>query len=585
MGGGLMQLVAYGAQDVYITGNPQITLFKVVYRRHTNFSSECVELSIETVKPSGRATVPVLRNADLAGPAHFRCTVPDLTPSNSAYEGKVAWVRRLGHAMIKSAEVQIGGSMIDRQYGVWLDIWYELTHCVGQERGYSAMVGDVPELTTLADSVAGGYVMFTPLQFWFCRNYGLALPLIALQYHEVRVNLEFERIENLVCYTRGTGSETVPKFNGLAFGSSGLLVDYIYLDSEERRRFAQVGHEYLIEQVQLNEQNLQNQSENQQFTLNFNHPCKELVWTHRCGAFNGANDASFLAYSNKDSAESWADALQVAAENLATSMIALNGTTPTSGNVVSVTASLTDPVFTDTTVNRAIEPAVMRFTAVNPPTAASGVSGVFKVVTNPLTLTVGSTVTNLATKLGVVSVDLYFGGSNELTNISVSVSGHSLTLDDLSIPISKMTDNRVTANDQDADDVRVVQLSNYGLRLDGKGNMVTEGNIILNGHDRFAKREGNYFNYVQPNRHHSRTPADGINVYSFGLHPEQHQPTGTMNASRIDSARLVYKVKDVLAAVRKGVFDIFTGTTVYIFVTNYNVLRIMSGMGGLAYSN
>jgi hypothetical protein len=115
--------------------------------------------------------------------------------------------------------------------------------------------------------------------------------------------------------------------------------------------------------------------------------------------------------------------------------------------------------------------------------------------------------------------------------------------------------------------------------------MVTEGNIILNGHDRFAKREGNYFNYVQPNRHHSRTPADGINVYSFGLHPEQHQPTGTMNASRIDSARLVYKVKDVLAAVRKGVFDIFTGTTVYIFVTNYNVLRIMSGMGGLAYSN
>jgi len=310
-----------------------------------------------------------------------------------------------------------------------------------------------------------------------------------------------------------------------------------------------------------------------------------LIWTHRCGAFNGSNDYMFLAYSNKDGDEAWADALQVAAENLANAMVSLKGVTPTSGVVRTVTASVTDPVFTDATVNSDISPAVMRFTSVEPPTNESGNAGAFKVVTNPLV--VGTT--NLATKLGVVSVDLYFATVSSVTNtlnsISVSVSGHSLTLDDLSIPLSKMTDNRVVSDYQDSGDVHVVQLNNYGLRLDGKGNMVTEGNIILNGHDRFAKREGNYFNYVQPNKHHSRTPADGINVYSFGLHPEQHQPTGTMNASRIDSARLVYKVKDVLATVRNGVFDIFTGTTVYIFVTNYNVLRIMSGMGGLAYSN
>jgi len=494
--------------------------------------------------------------------------------------------------MLKNAEVQIGGSMIDRQYGVWLDIWYELTHSTGQERGYNAMVGDVPELTTLASSVAGGFVMFTPLQFWFCRNYGLALPLIALQYHEVRINLEFEKIENLVVYTAGTGSETVPKFSGLSFGSSGLLVDYIYLDSEERRRFAQVGHEYLIEQVQLNEQNLLGTATNQQFTLNFNHPCKELIWTHRCGAFNGANQSSFLAYSNLDGDNHWADALQTAAENLATSMIALNGYQPTSGSTVNVMASTTDPVFTNSDVNTAIHPAVMRFTSVDTPASnSSGNGGTFRVVTNPMTLTIGSTVTNLAKKLGVISVDLYFATVNSVANtlasVSVSVSGHSLTLDDLSIPVSAMTDNRIVATGQvnNSGDIAVVQLNNYGLRLDGKGNMVTEGNIILNGHDRFAKREGNYFNYVQPNMHHSRTPADGINVYSFGLHPEQHQPTGAMNASRIDSARLVYKVADVLAAVRDGVFDLFTGTTVYIFVTNYNVLRIMSGMGGLAYSN
>ena len=543
-------------------------------------------MPIETVKPSGRATVPILRQADLVGPGYLRVTTPELVATNTNFNGKVAWVRRLGHAMVKNAEVQIGGSLIDKQLGVWLDIWYELTHTAGQERAYNAMVGDVPELTTLASTVAGGYVMFTPLQFWFCRNYGLALPLIALQYHEVRVNIEFESIQNLVVFTKGDGSDTSPKFNGLAFGSSGLLFDYFYLDSEERRRFAQVGHEYLIEQVQVSEQNLSNSSENQQFTLNFNHPCKELIWAHRCGAFNGNNtDTMFLAYTNKDTDADWEAALQSAAENIARSMVALNGATPTAGTPISVSVTTTDPVFVNSTLNDAISPATFRFTTVTAPEATRTV----KVVSVPLVL--GGV--NLATKLGVVSVDLYFGGEDDvLTSCEVAVSGHSLTLNDLSVPISKMTDNRVVDDDRvnASNDVHVVQLNNYGLRLDGKGNMVTEGNLVLNGHERFAKREGNYFNFLQPLKHHTRTPADGVNVYSFGLHPEQHQPTGTMNASRIDSTRLVYKVKDVLVTLRSGgvsagVFDIFTGTTVYIFVVNYNVLRIMSGMGGLAYSN
>lgn len=574
MGGGLMQLVAYGAQDVYLTGNAQITLFKVVYRRHTNFSAECVEIPIETAKPGGRVSVPIQRAADLMSKARHRASTPDLIPSNSAFNGKVAWVRRLGHALIKSAEVQIGGSMIDKHFGVWLDIWHELTHSVGKDRGYNQLIGDVPELTTLTDAsegITGGVNVYTPFQFWFCRNYGLALPLIALQYHDVRINIEYETIGNLVVYTAGDGADAAPRFNNISFGSSGILVDYIYLDSEERRRFAQVGHEYLIEQLQVNETNLQNNSESQQFTLNFNHPCKELIWAHRLGCFNGANGSTFLAYSNTDD---WTDALQAAAESLARSMIILNSdAVPSGANVETVTgASSTDVVF----ASDVIDGVNLRFVVVDAPT--SGAPSV-RMITNALMC--GSV--NLCSKLGTVSYDLHYTGTN-VTSVEVSVSGHSLTLDDLSIPISAMTDNRVEASK--ATDVAVVQLNNYGLRLDGKGNMVTEANLTLNGHERMAKQPGAYFNYMQPEDHHSRTPADGINVYSFGLHPEQHQPTGTCNMSRIDSARLVYKVRDILASARSASgFDIFTGTTVYIFVVNYNILRMMAGMAGVAYSN
>jgi hypothetical protein len=571
MGGGLMQLVAYGAQDVYLTGNPQITLFKVVYRRHTNFSAECAEIPIETAKPGGRVSVQIQRSADLMAKTYHRTSLSALEPTNSSnFNGEVAWVRRLGHALIKNAEVQIGGSAIDKHYGVWLDIWFELTHTSSQRRGYDNLIGDVPELTTLATTIAGGANVYTPFQFWFCRNYGLALPLIALQYHDVRINIEYESMSNLVVYTKGTGSDSAPKFSNYSFGSSGILIDYIYLDSEERRRFAQVGHEYLIEQLQLNEQNLA-ATTNQQFSLNFNHPCKELIWAHRCGAFNGANGSTFLAYSNGDANSDWKDALQLAAENLARSMVGVTNSFTNGGTITQVTGrGTTDPIFAI-----AVGSSTFRFTIID---STSASSNTFDILTNPLTI--GSV--NLANKLGTVSVDMTFTSTTAFT-FSVAVAGHTLTLDDLSVPISKMTDYRLAA--AKSGDYSVVQLNNYGLRLDGKGNMVTEGNITLNGHDRFAKQTGNYFNYLEPNAHHTRTPADGINVYSFGLHPEQHQPTGTCNMSRIDTARLVYKVADILAANRSGTFDIYTGTIVYIFVINYNILRMMAGMAGVAYSN
>ena len=373
MGGGLMQLVAYGAQDIYLSGNPQITFFKVVYRRHTNFSMESIRQTFNGAADFDRkVTCTVSRNGDLIHRVYVQAELPDITT------GKYAdWA---GHKLIKSVEVEIGGQRIDKHYGDWLHIWNELSQTEGHWDGYRMMVDGYPSSNNMSlssDNETTKRTLYIPLQFWFCRNPGLALPLIALQYHEVKINVEFGSAGDVV---DGVGTST-PTFD------AELYVDYIYLDTDERRRFAQVTHEYLIEQLQFTG----DETASSKVKLNFNHPVKELVWSEYDS--NGPLKASY-----------------------------------------------------------------------------------------------------------------------------------------------------------------------------------TNAFLQLNGHDRSSSRPASYYQLVQPYQHHERVPTDGkISVYSFALKPEEHQPSGTCNMSRIDNATLV--------------LDGVTANTLKVFAVNYNVLRIMSGMGGLAYSN
>merc|ERR1712196_52567 len=245
MGGGLMQLVAYGAQDIYLTGNPQITFFKVVYRRHTNFSMEAIEQTFNGSADFGkRVTCTVSRNGDLMHKVSLQVTVPAVDAS----AGSFRWLNWLGHILIKYAEVEIGGQRIDKHYGDWMHIWNELSQTAEKKAGYANMVGNVPALTGLTVADASGAKvpemdLYIPLEFWFCRNPGLALPLIALQYHEVKINLEFRGAADCCFMAGGVATPSLE--------AASLYVDYIYLDTDERRRFAQVSHEYLIEQVQF----------------------------------------------------------------------------------------------------------------------------------------------------------------------------------------------------------------------------------------------------------------------------------------------------------------------------------------------
>jgi len=359
---------------------------------------------------------------------------------------------------------------------------------------------------------------------------------------------------------------------------ASILVDYVYLDSEERRRFAQVGHEYLIEQVQFtSEESIADATNttqiNSKFKLNFNHPCKELIWALRVGAFNGestknltGNKGRFLTYTNDDS--KWeTDALDYAAENLARGMIDLEEPTATGVDFEEITL---DPVETSVEYTSVNLPD-LKVTVKYPDAVTSTTLSVF-LIDNPLVN--GSY--NLGEFISEFDVTLTMNDANdEITGYTVDVISHSLSLTDVSVPIEDWTDNRsTTVSGLNPYDCTVVQLNNYGVRLDGKGNPMQEGNIQLNGHDRFDIMEGAYFNYVQPHHHHTRTPADGVNVYSFGLHPEQHQPNGTANLSRIDSTILNVKFSDPLRA-NKNIpkLNLSRDSKFYCYAFSYNVLN------------
>lgn len=481
MGGGLMQLVAYGAQDIYLTGNPQITFWKNIYRRHTNFSMEAIEQTISGTADWGkRVSCLISRNGDLIHKTYVQITLPsvEVRPGQS-----FRWLDKVGHQIIKSVEIEIGGQRVDKHYSEWMEIWSQLTVPAGQRDGYNRMIGNVPEVTKLyqnpdtatASIYTPPYTLYVPMIFWFNKNPGLALPLIALQYHETKLNIEFRSKEEC-CFRDGSSSLPVVP----ALDMATIYVDYTYLDTEERRRFAQISHEYLIDQLQYTGSESVVNQENPKMKLSFNHPVKELVWVMQRREFIDPSSDGAKMFKGMQ------------------------------------------PFNFSTDWDRSLEDR-------------------FQIKLNDL---VDDTAT--ATLAGLA------GGAVDFTQTAISLVDTSL------------------------------------VQLPAATTPLSDAKLQLNGHDRFSARPGSYFDTVQAWQHHDNVPAGrGINVYSFGLKPADMQPAGTCNMSRIDNATLqmhLNKVPKAAASTDVPVMQTFDGEF-KIFAVNYNVLRVMSGMGGTAYSN
>ena len=545
MGGGLMQLVAYGAQDIYLTGNPQITFFKTVYRRHTNFAVENIEQVFNgSADFSRRVTCQISRNGDLITKMYLRLVLPSFGLEQPVGQPakKWAWVNRVGHALLDNVELEVGGTRIDKQYGTWLNIWYELARNWAHDRGYDIMIGNTTELTTLS-AKHDEAVLYIPLKFFNNRNDGLAIPLIALQYHEVKLNFEFSPLNK--CVNR-TANVTEAELSRLNFQSASLFVDYVYLDNEERKRFAQAQHEYLIEQVQFTGSESVS-SLQQKFRLNFNHPCKALYWVLQLGRYTAGKN--FLAYDSKNIDNTCLLATKRCV--LALAKYKIDGTLDLAGGISG-------------DVGGVLQPADTKYT------------NFFQRVN----------------AIGIVNTP-------DVENITII--GDLLTIEEASSPVSSLYLYNTTSHTDKTQftrgtvppssdghanlDVVLRQCDNFGVYINRTVNPVNKVLLQLNGHDRFSERDGAYFNYVQPYQCHSNTPADGLLMYSFALNPEEHQPSGTCNMSRIDNATLNLTFGRFAADNDFKTLYLSDDSNCSIYGTNYNVFRIMSGMGGLAYSN
>jgi len=598
-----MQLVAYGAQDVYLTGNPQITFWKVTYRRYTNFAIESIEQTFNGQADFGRrVTCVISRNGDLAYRTYLQITLPEINQymgnSTSIASGNQSvyarWLDFPGEQIIAQVEVEIGGQRIDRQYGDWMHIWNQLTMTSEQERAYFKMVGNTTQMTFITDpsfsdvdgpcdSIAPRQVcaprnalpkttLYVPFQFWFNNNPGLALPLIALQYHEVKINLDLRPIDEclwavttLSCNSNGSNPNTQLSIGAtvaatIAYNQSlvaaSLYVDYVFLDTDERRRFAQNPHEYLITQLQFTGDESVGSSSNK-IKLNFNHPVKELIWVVQpdqnvdyCSSL--LCDALLFKVLGAQPFN-YTDAIDA----LPNAIHAFGGPNEvSSGNYIDARG-----LFEDAGAEDAWTPS--NFTGYwngpNDPYNEANLGGV-NVPINPNLANNNASLEAALAGIGVGNVNGITGGQ---------------------IPVSRNTTlNQINHNaNSSVSDAGTFVLSETSLDMHCWGqNPVVVAKLQLNGQDRFSEREGSYFSWVQPFQCHTRAPDEGINVYSFALRPEEHQPSGTCNFSRIDNATLQLVLSNATVEGTKT-------AKVRVYATNYNVLRIMSGMGGLAYSN
>ena len=449
--GGLIQLVAYGEQDVFLTGDPKVTFFQAVYKRHTNFAIECIQQTVNgsSVTNGARMSVVVSRSGDLIGEMYMDLQTG--TPGANVLSGfsnvlgtwdGTSW---MAERAIQDVELSIGGQKIDKHYQRWWRLYSELYLPENKRVLYGRMASNPNGQASNVLNASAGQV-FLPLNFFFNRNPGLYLPLIALQYHEVRLDFDIS-------------NEFTTYFNPNYFN---VWANYIFLDTEERKMFAQKSHEYLIDQLQYTgAAPLVAAVTNQNLTrITYNHPVKELVW---CITQNSSAGKQMWDFTNNAS------------------------------NVRNIILST------------------------NPAQTVAATSNSFV----PITYATGTPMQFFPS--GVIG--------------------------------SQWIEDGYTAG------------TSYGP--------IAQFKLVINGQDRMKINSGKYFNQMEPYNRHSGNPYPGIYSYSFAINPEEHQPSGTCNFSRIDNSQAVVVLKQGVSA----------NSFLEMFAVNYNVLRIQSGMGGLAFSN
>ena len=545
MPGGELQLVAYGAQDLYLTGNPQKTFFKRVYKRYTNFAMEYIRQDFTKI-PSANTTESIKldckigRNGDLIGDIYLVYDLPNIFSTDV---DNFKWINDIGLHLVRSAEILIGGQSIDKQYGLWMKIWNELVP--KNPSSYKRMIGKVTPVRnpypyygsieqgvqSNDDPLPGQPVypsirerrLYVPLEFWFCRNSGLFLPLVALQYHEVHIVIEIEPLNHLFtvgkpsiapCKLFGDssnpGDEGVNNYDELlellddGWDSTNLFwryvngtespgawnenvyleVNYIFLDDEERRRFAKSSHSYLITQVQ--QRIFCGLTGSRILELQLQHPVNELMWVFR--------------RSDVDKTNQWSN---------------------------------------------------------------------FTNLINPGDILTIRTLRDCLNCLKLLDCDACPPDTDDYKKLRPLTLGSGLTVEELWTIINN-------------DDANQTPLENIDA-FDQNNNIMYTARFMLNGHDRMASKDTFFFEALQTYKYHGRSPINdpvsaGVYAFSFSLKPAKpRDPSGSINMSRINKVQMEIVLREPQ--------DEDLNYDMFLYAVNHNILRIKSGMGSTVFAN
>ena len=565
MTGGLMQLSAYGAQDVYLTGNPQITFFKSVYRKYTNFSIENIKQNLLGSKNLSQNTNTVLkskinRNGDLLTGITFMFDIPNIFSSYATNEAnekinyKFKWIKNIGTSIIQRVNISIGGQIIDEHYGEWLNIWSELTLKTDKVDIYNKMIGNIPEIydpahnqgnngfypssslnpshTTDPDDFTNkmnpyrsppsilGRTIYVPLVFWFCQYSGQSLPLIALQYHDIEILIELKPITDLY-----------------------LLIETKQGETSEMKSYTKP-----------------NPLRSDQNIANF------LSQTYGTEAYDVFYESNNTEYYN------------TLVENFVSNINA-TGNWELNPQLDITYVYLEDSErkrFANTTHEYLIE-QVSRYSYL-------GLVGE-KTLDIPALHPVKKII--LVTKRN--DIDIRNDWTNFTNWLLEEIAPWSVGNPNFQFQLDEYDSTDPTSDKWSGllSDPNQLIIPNKGNAKYFKQNILNNATFLINGVERQSNREGSFYNLLQPFNNCIRGPKSGIYVYSFSLEDNiDFQPKGSCNFSRIKNPQLVVDLVDVppnysdnSSLQYKYMFDI------NIYVINYNILRIMAGMGSLAFSN
>ena len=536
MSGALLQLASMGPQDVYITGNPEITLFKKVYLRYTNFSLETVQQPFDNNVDFGtNSTMIIEPTGDLISKIVLVLTLENITSS-------VNWgyVKNIGHAIIEKISVTIDGNEIDSHYNDWINIYNNLHINKSHQERYKLMIGDTYELKNLSTEHPS-YTLYIPLEFWFCKSSSNSFPVCSLNNKTFQISVTLKNAIDCINYK----TSAIPLNTDLPKISAGyILVDYVYLETNEKKLFQTNTNEYMIEQLQT-QTNIVTSANSFKTSLTFDNPCKYLIWCVNLDKYFYRNN--YLVWAPDDNwsyqRDQFAKIVWLATRN------GLN------------VSDITNPyiLFENTFVNIGQEPNMI-------------IGG-------------NSILERFANKVNCI---ILFAEKDDSGNIiakatldNVILIMNNITSEDMSTIVDDILLDTKTTTDQSAFlsiySISIIDIFNTGNFIDGTDNPIIQSSFQLNGKNRFQPRDGFFYNYLQPFYYFTNSPPDGVNTYSFSLDPENLQPSGTINLGQIQSKDLVINLGMYNNSYDAYFSTYFKSGQIRIFTVNYRMLAILQG--------